>query len=82
MEVQWLWLGGSGKVSCRGYGKLSTFCIALLLLRWMDERDAEFLSRSQGYELTLQQATKAIDGLGIVSLAKGIVSTRDVLHAN
>jgi 2-polyprenyl-6-methoxyphenol hydroxylase-like FAD-dependent oxidoreductase len=44
------------------------------------ERDNNFEARSQGYGLTLQQATKAIEGLGILSLEKGIISTRHVVH--
>ena len=44
------------------------------------ERDCDFEARSQGYGLTLQQATKAIQGLGILSLKEGIVSTRHVVH--
>jgi len=44
------------------------------------ERDMEFNSRSQGYGLTLQQASKAIEGLGIFSLQEGIISTRHVVH--
>ncbi len=44
------------------------------------ERDSGFDARSQGYGLTLQQASKAIEGLGIFSLAEGIVSTRHVVH--
>jgi len=44
------------------------------------ERDNSFDNRSQGYGLTLQQASKAIKGLGLFSLEKGIVSTRHVVH--
>lgn len=44
------------------------------------ERDKNFEARSQGYGLTLQQASKAIQGLGITSLDKGIISTRHVVH--
>jgi 2-polyprenyl-6-methoxyphenol hydroxylase-like FAD-dependent oxidoreductase len=44
------------------------------------ERDTSFDARSQGYGLTLQQASKAIEGLGIFSLEKGIISTRHVVH--
>ncbi len=44
------------------------------------ERDSSFDERSQGYGLTLQQASKAIEGLGIFSLKKGIISTRHVVH--
>lgn len=44
------------------------------------ERDDNFEARSQGYGLTLQQASKAIDGLGIFSLEDGVVSTRHLVH--
>lgn len=44
------------------------------------ERDNSFGARSQGYGLTLQQASKAIEGFGIFSLEKGIISTRHVIH--
>ena len=44
------------------------------------ERDSGFDTRSQGYGLTLQQASKAIEGLGIFSLEEGVISTRHVVH--
>ncbi|WP_425269129.1 FAD-dependent oxidoreductase [Flavobacterium urumqiense] len=44
------------------------------------ERDSNFDARSQGYGLTLQQASKAIEGLGIFSLEEGVISTRHVVH--
>lgn len=44
------------------------------------ERDSNFEARSQGYGLTLQQASKAIEGLGIFSLKEGVISTRHVVH--
>ena len=44
------------------------------------ERDNNFDARSQGYGLTLQQASKAIEELGIFSLKEGVVSTRHVVH--
>lgn len=44
------------------------------------ERDSSFNDRSQGYGLTLQQASKAIEGLGVFSLKEGIISTRHVVH--
>lgn len=44
------------------------------------ERDNSFDDRSQGYGLTLQQASKAIKGLGIISLKEGVVSTKHVVH--
>ncbi|WP_149207538.1 FAD-dependent oxidoreductase [Flavobacterium johnsoniae] len=44
------------------------------------ERDADFEARSQGYGLTLQQASKAIEGLGIFSLDEKVISTRHLVH--
>lgn len=44
------------------------------------ERDSGFESRSQGYGLTLQQASRAIEGLGLYSLEDGVVSTRHLVH--
>lgn len=44
------------------------------------ERDHNFEARSQGYGLTLQQASKAIEGFGIVSLDEGVISTRHLVH--
>ena len=44
------------------------------------ERDDNFEARSQGYGLTLQQASKAIQGLGIFSLKEGVISTKHLVH--
>jgi hypothetical protein len=44
------------------------------------ERDNSFNERSQGYGLTLQQASKVIDGFGISKLEQGVVSTRHLVH--
>ena len=44
------------------------------------ERDSGFDARSQGYGLTLQQATRVIEGLGIASLEAGVTSTKHVVH--
>lgn len=44
------------------------------------ERDHCFDARSQGYGLTLQQASAAMKGLGISALAEGVVSTKHVVH--
>jgi len=44
------------------------------------ERDTSFDARSQGYGLTLQQASRAIEGLGIFALEEGVISTRHVVH--
>jgi salicylate hydroxylase len=43
------------------------------------ERDSSFDARAQGYGLTLQQASKAIEELGLFSLKDGINSTRHVV---
>lgn len=44
------------------------------------ERDENFAVRSQGYGLTLQQASKAIEGFGLFKLEKGLVSRWHVVH--
>ncbi|MXV37888.1 FAD-dependent monooxygenase [Flavobacteriaceae bacterium Ap0902] len=44
------------------------------------EKDPSFDARTQGYGLTLQQASKAIQGFGITQLKEGIISTRHVVH--
>ncbi len=44
------------------------------------ERDEDFKSRSQGYGLTLQQASKAMKGFGIFNFMNGIVSTKHIVH--
>lgn len=46
------------------------------------ERDSDFNTRSQGYGLTLQQASKAIEGFGVFSLAEGVISTRHMVHTS
>lgn len=44
------------------------------------ERDSGFNTRSQGYGLTLQQGSRAIEGLGLFALQAGLISTRHVVH--
>ena len=44
------------------------------------ERDSSFQERSQGYGLTLQQASKAMEGFGLYSLEEGVISTRHLVH--
>jgi len=44
------------------------------------ERDSSFNSRSQGYGLTLQQASKAMEGFGISTFENGVVSTKHIVH--
>jgi 2-polyprenyl-6-methoxyphenol hydroxylase-like FAD-dependent oxidoreductase len=46
------------------------------------ERDSSFDKRSQGYGLTLQQASIAIKGLGIFALNEGVHSTKHVVHTS
>ncbi len=44
------------------------------------ERDENFDQRSQGYGLTMQQASKALAGFGLSELQEGITSTKHVVH--
>lgn len=44
------------------------------------ERDKGFNARSQGYGLTLQQASKTIKALGIHPLKDGLVSSKHIVH--
>lgn len=44
------------------------------------ERDQSFNQRSQGYGLTLQQASKALKGFGVTQLNDGVVSTKHIVH--
>ena len=67
--------GGIGGVA------LAVACLHRGIPFTLYERDRDFSARSQGYGLTLQQACKAIEGLGIVSLDKGVISTRHVMHS-
>ena len=66
--------GGIGGVA------LAVACLHRKIPFTLYERDSNFGARSQGYGLTLQQATKVIQGLGIFSLEEGLVSTRHVVH--
>ncbi|CAM2873069.1 FAD-dependent oxidoreductase [Moritella viscosa] len=66
--------GGIGGVA------LAVACLHRGIPFTLYERDSSFDARSQGYGLTLQQASRAIEGLGIVSLEEGIISTRHVVH--
>lgn len=66
--------GGIGGVA------LAVACLHRKIPFTLYERDSNFGARSQGYGLTLQQATKVIQGLGIFSLDEGVVSTRHVVH--
>jgi salicylate hydroxylase len=66
--------GGIGGVA------LAVACLHRGIPFTLFERDSNFNARSQGYGLTLQQASKAMDGFGIRSLDQGITSTRHVVH--
>jgi 2-polyprenyl-6-methoxyphenol hydroxylase-like FAD-dependent oxidoreductase len=65
--------GGIGGVA------LAVACLHRGIPFTLFERDASFDARSQGYGLTLQQASKAIEGLGIFELG-GITSTLHIVH--
>jgi len=66
--------GGIGGVA------LAVACLHRGIPFTLYERDSAFHTRSRGYGLTLQQASKAIEGLGLFYLEKGVVSTRHVVH--
>ncbi len=66
--------GGIGGVA------LAVACLHRSIPFTLYERDTNFDARSQGYGLTLQQASKAIEGLGVFSLKDGVVSTRHLVH--
>ncbi len=66
--------GGIGGVA------LAVACLHRAIPFTLYERDSGFDTRSQGYGLTLQQASRAIEGLGLFSLQEGVISTRHVVH--
>lgn len=66
--------GGIGGVA------LAVACLHRGIPFTLYERDTNFEARSQGYGLTLQQASKAIPGLGIQSLKEGVISTKHLVH--
>ena len=66
--------GGIGGVA------LAVACLHRGIPFTLYERDSSFDTRTQGYGLTLQQASRAIEGLGIFSLQEGVISTRHVVH--
>lgn len=66
--------GGIGGVA------LAVACLHRGIPFTLFERDASFADRSQGYGLTLQQASKAIEGFGLFKLDKGLVSKWHVVH--
>ncbi len=66
--------GGIGGVA------LAVACLHRGIPFTLYERDESFDARAQGYGLTLQQASKAIAGLGIFSRNEGITSTKHIVH--
>lgn len=66
--------GGIGGVA------LALACLHRGIPYTLYERDESFDARSQGYGLTLQQGSKAVEALGIFDFEKGLVSTRHVVH--
>jgi hypothetical protein len=68
--------GGIGGVA------LAVACLHRGIPFTLYERDISFNTRSQGYGLTLQQASKAMAGLGVVNLKEGITSTRHIVHTS
>ncbi|MCV9934248.1 FAD-dependent monooxygenase [Flavobacterium sp. LS1R47] len=66
--------GGIGGVA------LAVACLHRRIPFTLYERDINFDTRSQGYGLTLQQASKAIEGLGLFSLEEGVISTKHIVH--
>lgn len=63
-----------------GGAALALACLHRSIPFTLFERDVNFSARSQGYGLTLQQASKAIEGLGIFSLDEKVISTRHLVH--
>jgi hypothetical protein len=59
---------------------LAVACLHRRIPFTLYERDSHFDTRSQGYGLTLQQASKAIEGLGIFGFKDGVISTRHLVH--
>ncbi|WP_394364094.1 FAD-dependent oxidoreductase [Aequorivita lipolytica] len=66
--------GGIGGVA------LAVACLHRGIPFTLYERDSNFDVRSQGYGLTLQQASKVIEGLGLFLLEEGVISTRHLVH--
>lgn len=66
--------GGIGGVA------LAVACLHRGIPFTLYERDSGFDARSQGYGLTLQQASKAMKAFGIHSLADGVYSTNHMVH--
>lgn len=63
-----------------GWIALAVACLHRGIPFTLYERDESFDARSQWYGLTLQQASKAIEWLGIFDLEGGQTSSRHVVH--
>lgn len=63
-----------------GGAALAAACLQRGIPFTLYERDDNFAARSQGYGLTLQQASKAIEGLGIIALEDKVISTKHLVH--
>lgn len=63
-----------------GGAALAVACLHRGIPFTLYERDHSFAQRSQGYGLTLQQASKAMAGLGLDTLKGSITSTRHIVH--
>lgn len=66
--------GGIGGVA------LAVACLHRKIPFTLYEKDKSFDARSQGYGLTLQQASRIIKSLGIESLTDTIISTKHIVH--
>jgi 2-polyprenyl-6-methoxyphenol hydroxylase-like FAD-dependent oxidoreductase len=66
--------GGIGGVA------LAVACLHRGIPFTLYERDTGFDTRSQGYGLTLQQASNAMEGFGLLLLKDGVNSTRHIVH--
>lgn len=66
--------GGIGGVA------MAVACLHRSIPFTLYERDGGFEARSQGYGLTLQQASKAIKGFGISVLHDKVISTKHIVH--
>lgn len=63
-----------------GGAALAVACLHRKIPFTLYERDPNFGARSQGYGLTLQQASKAIRGLGVLLGDEGVISIRHLVH--
>ena len=59
---------------------LAVACLHRSIPFTLYERDTNFEARSQGYGLTLQQASKSLKGFGLFKLHQGVISSRHVVH--